>query len=109
MENLIGQLQSQTTDLIEEVQILTGKNDGSAVARKPLNTLLQKILNPNGESIQGNPFRRGDKIVCLKNGKYQDIEDQHEEHFVANGELGRVLDIKPGRMVVRLCDPVRRS
>lgn len=107
MENLIGQLQSQTTDLIEEVQILTGKNDGSAVARKPLNTLLQKILNPNGESIQGNPFRRGDKIVCLKNGKYQDFETNLEEHFVANGELGRVMNIMPGRMIVRLCDPVR--
>ena len=27
--------------------------------------------------------------------------------FVANGELGRVIDIKYGRMVIRLSDPVR--
>lgn len=107
MENLITTLTNQVSDAIEDIQILTGKNDGSPVARKPLNTLLQKLMNPNGESIQGNPFRRGDKIVCLKNGKYQDVDDQHEEHFVANGELGRVVNLQPGRMTIRLCDPVR--
>jgi len=107
METLLKKLESDTQDLIEEVQILTGKNDGSDVARKPINKHLQKLLNPDGEQIQGNPFRVGDKIVCLKNGKYIDYEEQNLEQFVANGELGRVLQISPGRMVVRLCDPVR--
>ena len=112
MENLIQNIENITltinekfhvVDAIEDIQILTGKND----YRKQLNAVLQKFLNPHGESIRGNPFRRGDKIVCLKNGKYQDPADQMEEHFVANGELGRVMDIKPGRMTVRLCDPAR--
>lgn len=107
MENLIANLERETSDIIEEVQILTGKNDGSNVARKPLNILLQKILNPHGESIQGNPFRVGDKIVCLKNGQYINTRDQLDQHFVANGELGRVLEILPGRMVVSLRDPSR--
>lgn len=107
MEQLIQRFIGQDVDAIEDVQILTGKNDGSDVARKPLNALLQKILNPNGNKIQGNPFRVSDKIVCLKNGSYPDSEEQLEFHFVANGELGRVVDIQPGRMVVLLTDPTR--
>lgn len=93
--------------VIDDLQILTGKNDGSPVARKPLNKMLQQVLNPDGDRIQGNPFRVNDKIVDLKNGKYPDAEDQNEEHFVANGELAKAKDIKPGRMVVEVSDPKR--
>jgi len=93
--------------VIDDLQILTGKNDGSPVARKPLNKMLQQVLNPDGDRIQGNPFRVNDKIVDLKNGKYPDAEDQNEEHFVANGELAKANDIKPGRMVVEVSDPKR--
>jgi exodeoxyribonuclease V alpha subunit len=92
--------------VIDDLQILTGKNDGSPVARKPLNKMLQQVLNPDGDRIQGNPFRVNDKIVDLKNGKYPDAEDQNEEHFVANGELAKAKDIKPGRMV-EVSDPKR--
>ena len=95
-------------NIIDDLQILTGKNDGSPVARKPLNKMLQQVLNPDGERIQGNPFRVNDKIVDLKNGKYPDAEDQNEEHFVANGELAKAKDIKPGRMVVEVQDPKRQ-
>jgi len=63
-------------NIIDDLQILTGKNDGSPVARKPLNKMLQQVLNPDGDRIQGNPFRVNDKIVDLKNGKYPDAEDQ---------------------------------
>lgn len=109
LEKLIAKIESMTAGLsvVDDVQILTGKNDGSPVARKPLNGALQKLLNPNGESIPGNPFRRGDKIVCLRNGKYQDAEDQQEEHFVANGELAKVVDLKPGRITVEMQEPRR--
>lgn len=93
--------------MIDDLQILTGKNDGSPVARKPLNKMLQQVLNPDGDRIQGNPFRVNDKIVDLKNGKYPDAEDQNEEHFVANGELAKAKDIKPGRMVAEVSDPKR--
>lgn len=112
LEQLIAKLDAseigpRELNLVDDVQILTGKNDGSPVARKPLNAMLQKILNQNGEQVHGNPFRRGDKIVDLKNGKYPDAEDQNEEHFIANGELAKAVDIKPGRMVVKLTDPNR--
>lgn len=108
MEDLIQVVASQHEhDWVEDLQIVTGKNDGSYVARKPLNRLLQKVFNASGESLHGNPFRVGDKIVCLKNGTYPDAENQSEEHFVANGELGRVREIRHGRMTVELTEPDR--
>ena len=113
LEQLIAKIDSQHIvprglSVIDDLQILTGKNDGSPVARKPLNKMLQQVLNPDGDRIQGNPFRINDKIVDLKNGKYPDAEDQNEEHFVANGELAKAKDIKPGRMVVEVQDPKRQ-
>jgi len=112
LEQLIAKIDAQhivprNLSVIDDLQILTGKNDGSPVARKPLNKMLQQVLNPDGDRIQGNPFRVNDKIVDLKNGKYPDAEDQNEEHFVANGELAKAKDIKPGRMVVEVQDPKR--
>jgi len=112
LEQLIAKIDTQFMipnhlSVIDDLQILTGKNDGSPVARKPLNKMLQQVLNPDGERIQGNPFRVNDKIVDLKNGKYPDAEDQNEEHFVANGELGKAKDITPGRMVVEVAEPKR--
>jgi exodeoxyribonuclease V alpha subunit len=112
LEQLIAKIDAQQIgprklSLIDDLQVLTGKNDGSPVARKPLNKMLQQVLNPDGDRIQGNPFRVNDKIVDLKNGKYPDAEDQNEEHFVANGELAKAKDIKPGRMVVEVADPKR--
>jgi exodeoxyribonuclease V alpha subunit len=112
LEQLIAKIDSQhigprSLSVIDDLQILTGKNDGSPVARKPLNKMLQQVLNPDGHRIQGNPFRVNDKIVDLKNGKYPDAEDPNEEHFVANGELAKAKDIKPGRMVVEVADPKR--
>lgn len=112
LEQLIAKIDAQQIgprklSLIDDLQVLTGKNDGSPVARKPLNKMLQQVLNPDGERIQGNPFRINDKLVDLKNGRYPDAEDQNEEHFVANGELAKAKDIKPGRMVVEVADPKR--
>lgn len=112
LEQLIAKIDAQhigprNLSVIDDLQILTGKNDGSPVARKPLNKMLQQLLNPDGDRIQGNPFRVNDKIVDLKNGRYPDAEDQNEEHFVANGELAKAKDIKPGRMVVEVAEPKR--
>lgn len=113
LEQLIAKIDAQHIgprglSVIDDLQILTGKNDGSPVARKPLNKMLQQVLNPDGDRIQGNPFRINDKLVDLKNGRYPDAEDQNEEHFVANGELAKAKDIKPGRMVVEVSDPKRQ-
>lgn len=109
VENLIRKLgtEDEDCDSTWDIQVVTAINDRSEVSRKPLNNLLQGVLNPDGGTVKGNPFRIGDKIVCLKNGQYQDTEDRHFEHFVANGELAEVMDLKPGRMFLRLFDPPR--
>lgn len=88
---------------IDQLQVLCGKN----TTRTALNKILQAKLNPDGHSVKGNPFRLGDKAVCIKNGSYPDPEDRLTKHFVANGELGTVTDIKPGRMLISLQDPPR--
>jgi exodeoxyribonuclease V alpha subunit len=90
-------------DPLNDLQILCGRN----TTRQALNKLLQSKLNADGYQVKGNPLRIGDKIVCVKNGKYPDPEDRMVQHFVANGELGRVVDIKPGRMTIALQDPER--
>lgn len=107
LQNILIQLDQQGEDVIENCQVITGKNDGSLVARKPLNEMLQRMLNSDGATFKGNPFRIGDKIVCLKNGIYPDSVDRMENHVVANGELGRVMNLQYGIMTVRLCDPIR--
>lgn len=108
LENIMRQLAaSGECDPVWDVQILTALNDRGEVSRKPLNRLMQGILNCDGETVVGNPFRSGDKVVCLKNGEYQDAEDRTIQHFVANGELGQVTQLRPGLMTVRLDDPRR--
>jgi exodeoxyribonuclease V alpha subunit len=113
LEQLIAKIDAQhisprNLSLIDDLQVVTGKNKGTPVSRKPLNKLLQQVLNPDGDSIQGNPFRINDKIVDLKNGTYEDSENNKESHFVANGELGKVKDIMPGRMIVAMTEPERQ-
>jgi exodeoxyribonuclease V alpha subunit len=50
-------------------QIIISRNKGGMLTRKPLNEALQGLLNPDGRMVSGNPFRTGDKIICLKNSK----------------------------------------
>jgi exodeoxyribonuclease V alpha subunit len=55
-------------DVIDDVQVLCAVNAKSPLSRHGLNALLQNELNPGGLRAGKNPFRVGDKAVCLKNG-----------------------------------------
>ncbi len=103
VEGLLESAHRLTTNVVDDVQILCAKND----RRHAMNQQLQAMLNPNKTVVKGNPFRVGDKIVCVKNGTYPDAQDRVLTHFVANGELGSVREINPGRMIVLLQDPIR--
>jgi ATP-dependent exoDNAse (exonuclease V) alpha subunit len=102
-------------------QVIIARNKGGKLTRKPLNDRLQLLLNPDGRQVAGNPFRVGDKVICLKNCKQTAVQFVGEEddaakagpknyvnlyavdrwtghreptqQRVANGEIGRVLAI----------------
>jgi exodeoxyribonuclease V alpha subunit len=105
------------TDPINDVQVLAAVNEKSPLARKALNAILQAELNPLGAKASGNPMRVGDKVVCLKNGRYKAVEfdgsdpdadvNDRNEAYVANGELARVLDVDTTSTTARLENPTR--
>lgn len=113
LERLLEQIDAQGEDVVWNTQVVCPINKNSEISRQALNEILQKRLNPHGESVKGNPFRVGDKIVCLKNGWYlsenPDDSEANEDGqvFVANGELAELLELAVGRMVVRLFQPDR--
>lgn len=78
-------------DPVEAVQLIVGMNENGECSRKKLNPAVQKILNPNGATAAGNPFRAGDKIICTSNGYYPSQDGGEDgKWFVANGEMGRI-------------------
>jgi exodeoxyribonuclease V alpha subunit len=97
-------------DPIWDCQVLVATNENSQVSRKPLNARLQELLNPNGESIAGNPFRVGDKVLNSKNNWYSvvsgelDNEDTNDKGqvFVANGEMGKILKVFRGYTLIQV-------
>lgn len=85
-------------DAIWDMQVLCAVNDKSPVCRTKLNEVLQELLNPNGERLERNPFRVGDKMMVLKNGFrtehwFDEKPSVLMEHYLANGEIGRVEHI----------------
>jgi len=101
---------------------LSVTNETSDVARKNVNLMLQSLLNPNGVQVGKTPFRIGDRAICLENGDAMEIscmacgpmgvdsvrefhgdfaclrcgstikKSEMEDGFLANGEMGTVLD-----------------
>ena len=108
-------------DPVWQTQVLTAVNETSALSRTVINSILQDVLNPitsvSNRSVSG--FRIRDKVICLKNSfllgfkleaeKPQDDPDSYvadmeptcdrwspelqSQHFVANGEIGKVLAV----------------
>lgn len=114
-------------DPIWDVQVLVAVNEKSELSRVALNKLLQGELNPAGRQEKGNPFKVGDKVICLKNSWMQlvefdgpQVEDAADytvvrgdgdgevvEVFLANGEIGRVLAVGPKLTIARFESPDR--
>lgn len=100
-------------DKVRDVQVLCAVNKRSQLGRRPLNDLLQGILNPRGKQAKGNRFREGDKIINLKNGWFPSVDRHHKEAnadgkvFVANGEIGYAVIVEPNRTVCHLQAPDR--
>ncbi len=81
-------------DPMREVQVLTPMQRGDLGARR-LNALLQTALNPSGPAIErfGQTFRVGDKVIQL---------DNDYEKRVFNGDIGRLIELRPDTREVRV-------
>lgn len=116
LNDLMGELvyaKSKGFDPVWDCQVLVAVNGRSKLSRKAVNELLQERLNPNPK-VQGTPFRIADKIVCLKNGRYQMLDGDAEpdtgeidEVYVANGELAKVIAIEEKSIIAELSNPRR--
>jgi len=116
MVSRIKQAAADGHDPVWDCQVLVAVNARSKLSRKFVNERLQAELNPN-EKIEGSPFRLADKIVCLQNGKYQEIDEygapmkdakgEPVECDVANGELARVTEVAEKTLTAELSNPCR--
>lgn len=101
-----------------DCQVLCATND----KRRELNRILQALLNEAGEQCKPNPFRIGDKVICLKNSSMplvdlvlgkpgNTVDSWHPssrgEEFLANGEIGKVLAVGPKLTIARFDQPPR--
>lgn len=111
--------QSKIFDAVWECQVVVAVNAKSELSRREVNKRLQAELNPCGKHAGGNPFRVGDKIVCLKNGfvpqwdrSSADADEETQTNdsgdvFVANGEQARVLESAERYTIAELWAPAR--
>jgi len=112
-------------DVVWDVQVLAATNGlrrgQSEISRVELNKVLQNELNPNGRGFPASRFRIGDKVMNLKNAwvpcidetsrhfdpSANEEQDDDGECYVANGEIGRVIDQEEKLVFVRLDAPYR--
>jgi len=102
LNDLLQRVQKRGFNLASDVQILVATND----QRERLNGVLQESLNPKGDRVDGNPFRIGDKAICLRNqwvesdwqGKWKPKD--LPQHYVANGEIGIVTRVDKSFTVI---------
>lgn len=100
---LMNQCRADGLDPVWDCQVIVAVNAKSQLSRTKLNGILQNEFNANPE-VKGSPFRLGDKIVCLKNGRYPlaDKSQGQEETYVANGELAEVMAVEAKRLLAKL-------
>ena len=114
LESLYRKIQeSGKYDMRWGVQTICAVNEAGSLNRKALNLRLRELLNPHGETVKGNPFRVGDKVVCLSNGKVQSVDLDHEladdkgKVYCANGEVGEVIGFEGKTTIVEMRNPSR--
>lgn len=100
-------------DPIWDTHVLCTVREKSELSVENVNQVCQQILNPHGEQIAGNPFRRGDKAICTRNHWCKAIDpstgkpEREANEFVANGEMGRVESIEAKALTIKIDSPER--
>lgn len=103
---LLDKLKQNRGENVWGVQVLAAVNKSGPLSRRAINLLLQSHLNPNIDGASRDTLRLNDKVVNTKNGSYRDVVGGLDVR-VANGEIGEVTEISPGRMTVKLTSPDR--
>lgn len=113
IDQLIDQAGNSGFDPVWDVQVVTAVNEKSPLSRVAINAMLQEKLNAN-PVVENCPFRLADKVVCTRNSWHlaTDIDDprdrnEHGEVYVANGEIGKIIEFTPKHVCIELSAPFR--
>lgn len=111
VRQLIEKVERWKRDPVWDFQVIVPINEKSPVSRKKLNEYMQQLQNKEN-ATKGTPFWPQDKVVNTQNSRLPelDLKTQQrtgEECYVANGELGEVIEADAKHMVVRLTSPDR--
>lgn len=92
-------------DRIDGIQVLVITNESSPVSKKPVNDMLQEMLNPKGNKVGPYGLRIGDKVMCVENGEATDVR------CVACGDLadGSVVEFHGGFTCLRCGTSIRST
>jgi len=85
---------------IWDVQVLSPTNKRTVLSCLSINQMLQSSLNGNRPN-ENSGFAVGDKVINTKN------KTCNNGTYVANGDLGTILDISGSDMTVKFYDPNR--
>jgi exodeoxyribonuclease V alpha subunit len=108
LQHVLDRQRRHGYDPVWDVQVLAAVNSRGELSRQNLNRLMQEQLNAPVPDGLGRPWLLGDKLVCLRNHWAQPESTRSLQVYVANGDVGRVVDIGPGRVIVHLPTPERR-
>lgn len=121
LETIDDKAKTLDVDPVWDVQVLCAINKKSTISRRELNKRLQTHLNQR-PAIAGSPFKLHDKIVCTQNSHFpcqaeamrqmrddpNVVFNKRRQVYVANGEIGEVLEVEPKRFLVQLQAPWRQ-
>lgn len=97
-------------DATWDVQVIVAVNQRSPLSREAMSAALQQLLNPHGKQQPGGGrFRIGDKVMNTANGFFRDHQrkGKGDEHFIANGDIGRIISFRDKSAIVEFSDPPR--
>ena len=119
VEQILDRCRGEGLDPVWDCQIIVAlngfqdlKKGQSPLSRHNVNTRFQAYLNDEPK-VPGCVFRKGDKIVCLKNGFISLLDPKNTygideslldngQVYVANGQLAKVLEVEQKSMIAQL-------
>ncbi len=113
LDNLLTAMMARG-DSLSDIQVIVATND----MKTRVNSLIQSKFNFKQHPTAGNRFRVDDKAIILRNKRikgvdghchWQQIDDLPDGYnvYVANGDVGRVIQVGPNSTYIQLDNPER--